>query len=127
MDKRLDSKRALLIGLAAIAIGAAAWGVLAAIRHSNPYGDNNADNPHGILYLCEDCRHEFVLTVKQLAAHHKANWGEPVPCPKCRSTKTIQPIRCAHCGRTFRLDRTAQEHICPHCGKSPFPPAGAGR
>jgi len=119
-------KRALIIGLAAIGIGAAAWGVFAAIRHSSPYGDNNADNPNGILYLCENCKHEFVLTVKQLEAHHKANWGEPVPCPKCGSTDTIQAIRCAHCGRVFPHDRTAEEAICPYCKKNPFPPAGGG-
>ena len=127
MDKRLDGRQALVIGVAVVAVGVAACGILAVIRHSNPYGDNNADNPHGILYLCKDCKHEFVLTVKQLEAHHKANWGEPVPCPKCGGTNTTQAIRCVHCGRVFEYDRTAEEIICPYCKKNPFPPPGGDK
>ena len=80
--------------------------------------------PEGTWWVCtnKDCKHEFNLSVKQLSEHHKAHYGEPIPCPKCKS-RAIRADKCLHCGKIFvaRLD----DIKCPHCGKENVPSPSA--
>jgi len=81
-------------------------------------GHQISDFPEGLFFLCgnPDCKAEFTLTLKQFGQHHEEHWGEPVPCPKCRATKTVRAEKCPHCGRSFPLVR--EQIVCPHCGKT---------
>ncbi len=79
-----------------VAIVLAAAVVLAATAARKtlyPYGDNSANFPEGVFYVCQDCGEQFVLTMKQLGKHHEKHWAEPVPCPKCESKKTVRAER----------------------------------
>jgi len=116
MDQRLANKRALLIGgLAVLVVGYVITSTYLAVRHAIGRGENSPDHPGGIPYVCGKCGKGFVLTTRQLAAHHKAHWGQPVPCPACGAAEPQQGIRCAECGRIFPHDRLKEEQICPHC------------
>ncbi|MBL7134551.1 MAG: hypothetical protein ISS78_10675 [Phycisphaerae bacterium] len=100
-------------------------GVWAFTHSSDEHGDNNADFPDGIHYLCAeaDCGHEFTITVKQRAEYNKAHYGESYPCPKCnRNEKNpIRAGRCKNCQRYFKVGRGAAVTTCPHC-KQPVTP-----
>lgn len=125
MDQRLTASRTLIIvGLVVIVVGAIAWGVYTAVDWATAHGDNDADNPEGIFFVCGQCGHGFVLTVKQFEAHHKAHWGQGVPCPKCGAAKPRKGIRCPHCEGIFPHKRGAEKQICPGCRKPASPPAG---
>ncbi len=108
----------LLVALALLAAvilgGAAIWITL------NPHGDNSANFPDGLFYVCqrESCGEEFVLTVREFGRHHEEHWGEPVPCPTCGSTKTVRAERCGHCGRMFPMVRMKGKVICRYCSKT---------
>ena len=69
--------------------------------------------PEGTWWLCtnQSCGNTFNLSLKELADHHKAHYGEPVPCPKCKQS-TVRAAKCAKCGKVFVLDRGA---LCPAC------------
>lgn len=68
----------LIGGLGAIIlVGLVSVGCLL-LGGSEGEGDNSPDHPGGLHYLCGGCNKAFVLTTKQLAEHHKANWGQPV-------------------------------------------------
>jgi hypothetical protein len=80
--------------------------------------------PEGTWWVCMNpsCGHTFNLSLKELANHHKAHYGEPVPCPKCKQGQTIRGEKCPKCGKVFVLDRGA---MCPVC-KTPVPPSPGG-
>lgn len=83
----------------------------------HPYGDNSADFPDGIFYVCQGqgCGEGFVLTVKEFERHHQKHLGNPVPCPKCGGTKTSRAERCGHCGRMFPMVKLkGKPLICPY-------------
>jgi hypothetical protein len=105
-------RRALLTiagGVGALAVGYAYW-VL--VLRRNP---NSDDVPDGTHWICKTNGHHFDLTLSQLSDHHRAHYGEPVPCPKCNSTDTIRANRCPKCGEYYPQVRGAQPP-CPKCG-----------
>ena len=51
------------------------------------------------------------IRAQELADHHKAHYGEPVPCPKCKQP-AVRAAKCAKCGKVFVLDRGS---VCPAC------------
>jgi hypothetical protein len=79
--------------------------------------------PEGTWWVCvnQSCGNTFNLSLKELADHHRAHYGEPVPCPKCKQP-AIRGEKCPKCGKVFVLDRGA---ICPVC-KTPVTPAVSG-
>ena len=113
----MDRRTLLIGGLGALVLACLVWLGFLAIGATTGDSDNSPDHPGGLHYLCGECNKVFVLTTKQLAKHHKANWGQPVPCPHCGSAQTRQGIRCEHCGNTFLPDRTAEKQTCPKCRK----------
>lgn len=123
-------KVAVLGGVLLLALGAGGvWVVVTASwGSSNRYGDNDADAPDGVHFLCtsKTCGHGFTLTVKQFADHHAddATYGTPVKCPKC-GADAGPAERCKTCGRNFPAVRSATA-TCPHCGK-PVRPQGRAR
>lgn len=121
------NRRALWLAGAALAL--AAGTVWMTWRDAHPYGDNDANNPHGIFRACQACGRTFTVTVKELAAHNKAHWGEPLPCPACGSSQVVKAVRCPKCKAIFRHDRAAAQEICPECKAPvlPEPPAGEAR
>lgn len=70
--------------------------------------------PEGTWWLCSNpsCGNTFNLSLSELAQHHKAHFGEPVPCPKCKQP-AIRSAKCSKCGKVFPLDRNG---ACPACG-----------
>jgi len=85
------------------------------------YGDNNANFPDGIHFVCSDktCEHGFTLTVKQWNAHHAddATYGTPAGCPHC-GTDSIRADLCKTC-RTYYPIAHDSSAVCPRCN----PPA----
>jgi len=109
----------VLVLATAVVLGAtAAWKTL------YPYGDNSANFPEGVFYICQDCGEQLVLTLKQLGEHHEKHYGQPVPCPKCESKKTVRAERCPHCGHMFPMTRLGGKGLdCPRCKKQIHPPS----
>jgi hypothetical protein len=75
--------------------------------------------PDGTFWVCVNpsCGNTFNLSLKELAAHHKEHYGEPVPCPKCKQP-AIRGDRCNKCGKIFIPDSS---RLCPNC-KNPLSP-----
>jgi hypothetical protein len=69
--------------------------------------------PDGTYWVCVNpsCGNTFTLSLAELAAHHKAHYGEPVPCPKCKQP-AVRAAKCANCGKVFPIDRGL---VCPNC------------
>lgn len=82
---------------------------------------NNANFPEGTAWLCTDnkCGNHFKMTVKELAEYTRANYGQPVKCPKCQKV-AVGAIECAHCGKVYHQMRGS--NICPYCNKPQPPP-----
>ena len=109
---------ALVLATAVVLAATAVWKTI------YPYGDNSANFPEGVFYIFQDCKAEFVLTIKELGEHHEKHYGQPVPCPKCVSQKTVRAERCPHCGRMFPMTRLGGKGLdCPHCRKQIHPPS----
>lgn len=85
------------------------------------YGDNNANFPDGKIYVCDDdaCNHVFNMSMTELSEHHKAHYGEPIPCPKCGKTPAHPAVKCPHCD-TVSIEQRGGEN-CPKCGKPLHP------
>ncbi len=111
-------RRNLVLLAVAIVIGAAA--VVRFVRITRSVGSE--DFPEGTRWVCLDCGHAFVRTVRQLAEWHREHGDAPLPCPACDSRRTVRAARCPNCGRfvpRHRL-RGPKRPVCPHCG-SPWP------
>ena len=109
---------ALVLATVVVLAATAAWKTL------YPYGDNTVDFPDGIFYVCQGCDKGSVLTVKELGEHHEKHYGQPVPCPKCQSRKTVRAERCPHCGHMFPMTRLGGKGLdCPRCRKQIHPPS----
>lgn len=82
---------------------------------------NNANFPEGTDWLClnRSCNTHFKLTMKELGEHHKANYGQPIKCPKCAQRADRAEV-CKSCGKVFVQMRGMQG--CPYCGKPLVPP-----
>src|SRR5688572_2151573 len=78
---------------------------------------NNPNMPRGVWWLCtsDSCKHEFAMSMSELSEHHEKHYGQPVPCPKCKSV-AIKADKCPSCGKVFVLRRDSNK--CPACGKS---------
>ena len=83
---------------------------------------NNANFPEGTDWLClnQSCNNHFKLTIQELGEHHKANYGQPVKCPKCGQRADRADV-CKSCGKVYIQMRGMQ--ACPFCGKPLAPPA----
>jgi hypothetical protein len=81
---------------------------------------NNANFPEGTDWICTNqaCKTTFKLTMKQLGEHHKAHYGEPVPCPKC-GQRAIRADKCAFCGKIY--PQIQGNNFCPYCKKEQPP------
>jgi len=69
-------------------VGLVIAGVIFANRSSSDtqdYGNNNANHPDGIHYICTNpkAKHKFTLTVQQVSDHHEKNYGRPIICTQC--------------------------------------------
>jgi len=86
-------------------------------RGGDSYGDNNANFPDGVIWLCGDdaCNHVFAMTMAELGEHHETHYGEPVACPKCGKTPVIRGVKCLHC-KTISIEQRGIDH-CPSCGQ----------
>jgi hypothetical protein len=104
---------------AAVIIAAAA---IAAYAGWNWRAKNDPNFPDGAFYICANpaCKHEFGMTMKQVGEHHEKHWGDPIPCPKCKESRTIRAERCPHCGKIYPKPRDVMP--CPSCGKMKPPP-----
>ena len=108
-------KRWFIIGGIAVVV---AVGVAFAV-HTILDSPNNADLPGGVDYLCQNasCKHEFKMTVEQVAEHNKTKFGQPIACPKCGKADVARGVECPTCNRIYAQQRTGP---CPYCD-----PAGA--
>ena len=77
---------------------------------------NNENFPDGTDWLCSDpkCATTFKMTMKELGAHNKKNFGQPVPCPKCNK-QAVRSTKCNHCGKWH--PQPHEGYKCPFCGK----------
>ncbi len=107
-------KNRLLIGASIAAILVA---IVYVARAWHP--ENNANHPEGMQYICQDCGEAWTTSMKELGEHHKAHFGQPLPCPKCGKTKTVPAEKCSNCGTVFKADRGGGG-TCPKCGKSVY-------
>jgi hypothetical protein len=75
--------------------------------------------PDGTFWVCTNpsCKNTFVLSLSEVAAHHKAHYGERIPCPKCDKKETVRGERCEKCHTIFLPDASM---ACPSC-KTPLP------
>jgi len=103
--------------LAAVVVALCGLAVFMNLRKSP--ADQNF--PEGTWWICtnKDCKHEFNLTIQQVSDHHKSNYGQPIPCPKCKS-RALRGDKCLHCGKPFMARMT--DIKCPHCGKENVTP-----
>ncbi len=114
----MDRQQLIAIGsIVAILVALMLW--LKPFSQSEGYGDNNANLPDGVWYICGDaaCSHEWHLTVEQLEAHVGATYGQPrtqPPCPKCEKTDSIRAEQCKSCQKIVRANVGV---TCPHCNK----------
>jgi hypothetical protein len=69
--------------------------------------------PDGTWWICSNpsCGNTFNMSLAEYAAHVKAHYGQPVPCPKCKAP-AIRAAKCPKCGKVSVLDRGA---TCPAC------------
>jgi hypothetical protein len=103
-----------------IAVTAAAF-VLALIvwwfrSGGDNYGDNNANFPDGMVFICSSdaCNHAFAMTMTEYGEHHKNHYGEPIACPKCSKTPAIRGVQCKACKTISVLQQNVT--TCPKCG-----------
>jgi len=116
----VTKRQCAIAALAAVAAGAVGLGVWTVVDLAGG-GKSAADETKGTAYLCGDCKKGFLLTRKQLAEHHEAHWGQPVPCPHCGRAKTSQCVYCARCETFFQRDRLNPRQTCPKCGAPAVP------
>ena len=85
---------------------------------------NTPDHPDGVAWLCQSpgCGQPFKMSVREYDAYKKANYGQPLKCPKCGKTETVRAQVCPKCQKTYPLARGAG---CPSCNKQQ-PPAPEG-
>jgi hypothetical protein len=109
------------VAIAVVAVGLIALGVALWNMRS---GGNTPNAPEGTFWICsnDQCKHEFNLSVSEVADHHKKHYGEPIPCPKCKS-RSIPAERCPHCKKLVPKGRGVAK--CPYCAK-PLYEAGPG-
>ncbi len=76
--------------------------------------------PDGTFWVCVNpsCGNTFNLSLKELAEHQRAHFGQPVPCPKCKQP-ALRGEKCPNCGKVFVSDRSM---ICPSCKTVLGPP-----
>lgn len=112
------ARRNLVLLAVAIVIGAVA--VVRFVRGTR--SGASEDFPEGTRWVCLDCGHGFVRTIRQLADWHREHGDAPLPCPACGRTRTVRAARCPNCGRFVPRDqlRGRQRPVCPYCGK-PWP------
>ena len=76
------------------------------------------DFPEGTLWLCQDCRHEFSVSIEDLGVWYAKHPGKPHTCPSCEKSNTARAVRCRHedCGRLY-VDTVTIEDLpgCPVC------------
>ena len=110
------NRQKIAITVAAIGFIAAAIILFRPTGGENTYGDNNANLPDGVLFICGEktCGHTFPLTMKQLGEHHEKHYGEPVPCAKC-AKPALRAEKCEHCQTIHVQERGGG--ACPKCGK----------
>src|SRR5688572_23124833 len=111
-----------------VAIGLAAVGLIAlvVVFWRTREGENTPNAPDGTFWICsnDQCKHEFNLSVADLADHHEKHYGEPVPCPKCKKP-AVRAEQCPHCKKILATGRGVVK--CPSCGKALYEaPAGGG-
>jgi hypothetical protein len=87
---------------------------------------NNENFPEGTWWICTkaDCKHTFNLSIKEIGKHHQEHYGEPIPCPKCKSP-AVRADKCPHCGNVFAAERNLLK--CPKCGKDLTAPPPSSR
>ena len=83
---------------------------------------NNENFPEGTDWLClnKACGNHFKMSIREVAEHHKAHYGQPMKCPKC-GQEAERAVKCAHCAKVYVQGRGAS--FCPFCKKEQPPPA----
>jgi hypothetical protein len=128
------STQAIIIALAAIAVGGAAY-VAIASRATGSDQPNTAESAS--IYLCTRDGHSFAVTPAQLDQKIKKNElrssseegtrGGPLrlKCPKCGQFAAVLAAKCPKDGTLVpSFDVKAQPGRCPKCGTNPFEQPG---
>jgi len=62
--------------------------------------------------------------MRELSAHHKAHYGQPIPSPTCGKDKAARADRCPTCGKHYPQVRRGAP--CPFCNPSAAKDADTG-
>lgn len=81
----------------------------------------SAGAPEGVYWICKPGGHHFHVSTRDLNDFQAKHYGEPYPCPQCKSTDLIPAIKCEKCGEYYPIVRGKTEP-CPKCGTVPKAP-----
>jgi hypothetical protein len=82
---------------------------------------NTPNAPEGTWRVCTNktCGHTFNMSIKEISEHHEKHYGEPIPCPKCKS-ESMPAMKCKSCQKVSAMQRGQTK--CPACGAAIAPP-----
>lgn len=77
-----------------------------------------ANLPDGAWWICSnnECKHEFVMSAREISNWQHDHYGEPIPCPKCGHAPAQRALKCKECGTVYPALNATQ---CPKCGAKP--------